>query len=120
VTSGTLTIGGSANANSTFNGLISLNNNVTISQQVSTTGSNALNINGGVTNASGLSHTVTFSGSGAMTVGGNGMSDGTGQLFVNVNSATTFNAPNTYTGDTNVNSATLKLTGPGTGAVSRL
>ncbi len=114
--SGTMTLGSSSDSTTTLSGLVTAQKNITIAQQVATTGSNGLNLTGGITSGLAGSQTVTFDGPGRITVnsvlgGGNGTisvsKDGAGLLILGGN--------NTYAGTTAVNAGTLRLTGSHTG-----
>lgn len=107
-TTGTYTIGGNTDNNSTFSGLTTINQNLTVSQ-VANTGANALSITGGITSGNAGTKTVTFAGPGNINVGTTAISDGGGgTLALNVTGGkTTFNIANTYTGLTNITAGTL-------------
>jgi fibronectin-binding autotransporter adhesin len=108
---GTASLGGSTDNNSTFSGRITMNQPLTIGQ-VATTGSNALSITGGITCGNAGSKTLTIAGPGAINVGGTGISNGSGVLAVRVTGgAIAFSGTNTYTGATTVAAGTLQLTG---------
>src|SRR5439155_10431027 len=103
---GTYTIGGNTDNNSIFSGLITINQNLNVSQ-VANAGANALSITGGITSANGA-RTVTFAGPGNINVGTNAISNGTGTVAVNVSGGkTTFNVANTYTGLTSITGCTV-------------
>ncbi len=110
--SGTMTIGGNTDNNSTFSGPISLNNNLTISQ-VANAGSNALSLTGGISNTgSNGGFTITFAGPGNINVATTGISDtdfGTAAVKV-TGGSTTFSVANTYSGNTSITAGTLKAT----------
>jgi autotransporter-associated beta strand protein len=83
---------------------------LTISQAANT-GGNALTISGGIISGGG-SQTLTFSGPGNMKVTTTALSDGSGQLSVNVaGGALTLNTANTYTGATTVTNGFLQVNG---------
>ena len=109
-TSGTYTIGGSTDNNATFAGAITLNEPLTVSQTANT-GGNALTISGGI-NSGGGPQTLTFSGPGNMQVTTTALSDGSGQLSVNLTGGMlTLNTANTYTGATTVTNGFLQVNG---------
>jgi autotransporter-associated beta strand protein len=106
-TTGTYTIGGSTDNNAAFTNLITVNQPLTISQ-VANTGGNALTLSGGITVGNIGLKTLTFSGPGNMQVNTTALSDGSGQLSVNLTGcALTLNTANTYTGATTVTNGTL-------------
>jgi autotransporter-associated beta strand protein len=101
------TIGGNADVTSTFSGLITLNKSLTIAQ-VATTGSNALNITGGITSGAAGTQTVTFAGPGNVNVHTGAIGGGTDTIAVKVVGGTvTVTGVNTYAGGTAVNAGTL-------------
>jgi autotransporter-associated beta strand protein len=108
-TTGMYVIGGSANTNSTFGGLITMNQPLTISQ-AATTGTNALTISGGITNI-GVGDTLTLAGPGNVNVT-KGITDGGSGLVVNINGGTDiFSGLNNYGGGTTVANAALIVNG---------
>ena len=111
-TTGIYSIGGCADAISTISGAVSINQPLTVAQ-VATTGSNILNVTGGISTANAGAKTVTFTGPGAMHVSTVGISDGVGSIAVEVAAGTlTISAPSTYSGDTTVDAgATLRVNG---------
>ena len=116
-TTGTYSLGGSTNNSSAFSGMITSSQNFAVTQ-VATTGSNALNISGGITGgATALTKTVTFNNIGSVNVDTVGIVDGAGGGKVAVaksNSGTvTLSAANTYTGATTVSAGTLVLSSAG-------
>lgn len=107
-TTGTYTIGGYLDTNSTFSGLITMEQPLTISQAADP-GANALTISGGITNAGGT-QTLTFAGPGNVNVT-SAISDG-GTLAVNITGGTNvFSAANVYSGGTTVANAKLLVNG---------
>ncbi|CAN5720800.1 hypothetical protein BH09VER1_BH09VER1_34670 [soil metagenome] len=117
VTTGTYSIGGSTDSNATFAGLVTFSQPLSVTQ-VATTGTNALNISGGLTGgANALLKTVRFDNVGTVNVSNTGISDGAGGGKVAViksNTGTTnFSAANTYTGTTTVSAGTLLVSGAG-------
>jgi fibronectin-binding autotransporter adhesin len=113
-------VGGYLDANSTFSGKISLSGTAATGNsfavtQVATTGTDALNLTGGIA-ASGTptgTSTVKFANVGAVNVTTTGISNGTGTLAVAQTGpgTTTLAAANTYTGGTTVSGGTINLTG---------
>jgi fibronectin-binding autotransporter adhesin len=100
-TTGTYTIGGRTDNNSSFSNLVTLNQPLTISQAANV-GANALILKGGINSGNGL-QTVKFTGPGNMIVANTGMSDGSGQLAVAVTGGTLIvSATNSYSGGTAV------------------
>ncbi len=122
-TGNTYSVGGSTDNASTFSGAITVANgsaaNNTFSvTQVATTGTNALNITGGITGAANANtKTVRFDNVGTVNVSNTGISDGAGGGKVAVVKANTgitnFTAVNTYTGTTTVSAGTLLVSGTG-------
>ncbi len=112
---GGYTIGGSTDNNAAFSGLVTLNNSLTVTQ-VLTTGSNALDLAGGITGGSNGNQTVTFSGPGKINVSGiisdNGASNQVGIQLIG--GALTLSGSNTYGGGTVVDSGTLTVDNNGT------
>lgn len=101
------TLGGNADANSTYSGLITVNKNMFVTQ-IATTGNNALNITGGMSAAA--ARTVTFNGPGAMNVSGTALSDGGGALSLFAGGGTlTLSGANTYSGGVVLSNATLNV-----------
>lgn len=122
-TSGGYAIGGTADATSTFSGLITANQSFSVTQ-AATTGGNALNVTGGITGNGAAAKTVTFSGPGKIVVSTAGISNGAGggTVAVRVNGGVTqFNVASTYTGGSRVSAGTMLVSdsaGAGTGAVN--
>ena len=111
VTSGTYSIGGSTDDNATFSGAITVNEPLTI-VEAANAGNNALTISGGMTTGTGGLKTLTFAGPGNVNVTSAAISNGSGQLAVNVVGGTlTLGAANSYTGNTTVASGLLQVTG---------
>jgi fibronectin-binding autotransporter adhesin len=108
----TSTLGGNTDNTSTFSGAITTRKDLTISQ-VATTGTNALQITGGIAGSTTAANkAVTFSGPGAINVSGAAIENGTGggTMAVNVTGGTTtFSNANTYTGATTITGGTLNL-----------
>ena len=106
-TTGTYTLGGSTDNNSSFSNLVTLNQPLTISQAANT-GTNALTFKGGITSGSAVTNKVTFVGPGNVLVTTTGISDGGGQLAVIVSGGSLIlNATNSYSGGTSVTGGTL-------------
>jgi fibronectin-binding autotransporter adhesin len=107
----TSTLGGNTDNTSTFSGQIIAQKDLVISQ-VATTGTNALQITGGITSTTNTAKTIIFAGPGAINVSGaaitNGSGGGTTAVTV-TGGTTTFANTNTYTGNTAVNGGTLTL-----------
>ncbi len=136
-------IGGTADANSSFTGAITLQENLTVSQ-AATTGGNALtlasNISGtaagtgtspgttGVAGSSAITNSVNNTGTQVVTFAGPGainatgvISNGTGTVGVAASGGSTIlSAANTYTGNTTVNGGTLTVAAAGSLASSNL
>ena len=117
-TNNVYSVGGITDNNSTFSGLITdnagaaiANNNTFAITQVATTGTNALNITGGITGAANASaKTINFSNVGAVNVSGVAISNGgAGVVSVAKNNtgAVSFNVANTYTGNTTITNGAL-------------
>jgi len=111
-TTGVYSIGGNTDNNSTFSGAISINQPLSINQ-IATTGSNTLNITGGVSTGSScsVSKNLTFNNVGAVAVATNAISNGTCTLAVvkqNIG-IFTMNIANTYTGGTILTTGTLNI-----------
>jgi autotransporter-associated beta strand protein len=109
-TTGTYTMGGSVDANSSFTNLITLNQPLTIVQAVNA-GTNALTISGGIVSTNGLQK-LTFAGPGNVYVTTAAIGDGSGQVAVNVTGGTlTLSSANSYTGATTVTNGLLQVNG---------
>jgi autotransporter-associated beta strand protein len=110
-TTGTCTIGGSTDDNATFAGVITVNQPLTI-VEAANAGLNALTISGGITAGNSGLKTLTFAGPGHINVTAAPISNGGGQLAVNVTGGTlTLGAVNSYTGNTTVNNGFLQVNG---------
>jgi fibronectin-binding autotransporter adhesin len=109
-TTGTYRIGGLADAVSTFSGLVTLRQPLTVTQ-APTTGSNALNITGGITVGNAALNTATFNNAGSVAVGTGAMQNGSGTLAVvkTGSGLLTFTGPNTYSGATTISAGTLQV-----------
>jgi autotransporter-associated beta strand protein len=122
-TSGTYTIAGGLDLGTGISGLVTINQNVTISQ-VATSSGNAFSLTGGITSGNAGVKTVTFAGPGAFSIATNGISDGgTGKVAILITSGQiTLSAASTYTGGTTIGGGTLTLGQsdvlPNTGAVT--
>ena len=112
-------IGGYTDSNNTFAGLVTLNNpgstgNTFQVAQVATTGTDALNITGGITGVASSGTTssiINFANVGAVNVNTTAIS-GTGVSVVQSGAGTTtFASNNTYTGTTSVSGGKLRVTG---------
>ena len=111
VTTGTYTIGGSTDNNAAFTNLITVNQPLTI-VQAANADINALTISGGLTAGSSGLKPLTFAGPGNVNVTTTPISNGSGQLAVNViGGALTLAAANTYTGSTTVSNGLLQVNG---------
>ncbi len=113
-------VGGSTDATSIFSAPITFTlaqgatGNTFDVTQVATSGTDALNITGGITAASLLgTQTVTFANVGAVNVNTTGISNGNSTLAVLQSGpgTTTLAATNTYTGGTSVSGGNLSVTG---------
>ena len=100
-TTGTYSIGGLTDNTATFSGAIGAGQPLSVTQ-VATTGSNALNITGGIS----ATVTVTFDNVGAVNVTGAPITGG-GVLIQNGSGITTIGMDNSYTGGTTINSGRL-------------
>jgi autotransporter-associated beta strand protein len=110
-TSGTYSIGGNTDANSTFSGAITLNQGLTIVSQAVAANSHAVSITGGISSAGG-SQTITFAGPGVVYVGTNGITNGSGTAAVKVTGGIAdLAASNTYSGNTTVSGGDLAISG---------
>ncbi len=120
-------VGGYTDSVNTFSGPIDLINNAGTGNtfaitQVATTGSDALNITGGITAGTGATAAanINFANVGAVNVSGTAISNGlsTGGISVTQSGSgtTTFAANNTYTGTTSVSGGKLRVTGSETAA----
>jgi len=110
-TTGAYTLGGSTDNNAAFTNLVTLNQPLTISQAANT-GGNALTFSGGITAGNSGLETLTFAGPGNVKVTTAAISNGSGQLAINVTGGTlTLNTANTYTGATTVTNGLLRVTG---------
>ncbi|MCE9544250.1 MAG: autotransporter-associated beta strand repeat-containing protein [Planctomycetia bacterium] len=106
---GGTTIGGNTDNTSTFSGTVTLNKDLTVSQ-VATTGSNALQLSGGMSAGTAGTKTVTFAGPGTINVATTGISDGSGAVAVHVTGGTVkYSVANSYSGDTTISQGALKL-----------
>jgi autotransporter-associated beta strand protein len=112
-TSGTYTVGGGTDNNSSFTGAISINQPLTVSQ-VATTGGHTLTVSGGVSSANGA-QTLTFANAGNVSITTTALADGSGTLNVAQSGAgtTSFSIANPYSGTTDIYAGTLALIGSG-------
>jgi autotransporter-associated beta strand protein len=118
-TTGIYTLGGNTANSSTFSGLITLNQSLTVTQATSGT----LNITAGITSGSSGTQTVTVNNPGAVNVGTTGIGGGTGTIaLTKTGSGTlTLSGANTYSGGTTLSAGTLNFgsaTALGTGTVT--
>ncbi|MEP7255011.1 MAG: autotransporter-associated beta strand repeat-containing protein [Ferruginibacter sp.] len=109
-TTGTYSIGGNTDNNSTFSGLITFSKPFSVTQ-VATTGANTLTISGGMTGGLAGNKTVTFDNDGAAIVSTVAISNGTGTTLIRKinNGVLTMNFANTYTGGTTLDAGGIKL-----------
>ena len=119
-TGGTYAIGGNTDNNSTFSGLVTINQPLTVSQ-VATTGANALSITGGITGGNAGSKNVTFSGAGAINVSTTAISDGGGMLALikTGSGTTTLTAANSFSGTVQIQSGILAFDNLASGAAAQ-
>ena len=110
-TMGTYTMGGSTDDNAIFSGPITVNEPLTI-VEAANAGTNALTLSGGLTAGTSGLKTLTFAGPGNVNVSATAISNGSGQLAVNVSGGTlTLGAANSYTGTTTITGGLLQVTG---------
>ncbi|MCX6245728.1 MAG: autotransporter-associated beta strand repeat-containing protein [Bacteroidetes bacterium] len=109
-TSGTYSIGGHANNNSTFSGAITINQPLKITQ-VATTGMNTLSISGGITTANAGTKNLTFDDAGSVSVNATAITKGTGDMaLIKQNSgALSLSTTNTYKAGTTLSAGTLNI-----------
>jgi fibronectin-binding autotransporter adhesin len=109
-TTGTYSIGGNTDNNSTFSGLVTFSQPFKVIQ-LATTSTNTLTISGGITGGLAGVKIVTFDNIGAVIVSTVAISTGTGTTaVVKQNSGIlTMNFANTYTAGTTLTAGTLKL-----------
>jgi autotransporter-associated beta strand protein len=102
----TFTIGGSTANTSTFSGVTTLNQNLSVTQVTDGT----LNLTGNITSGSSGTQTVTFNNVGSVSQSTGVIGGGTGTVAVTQAGAgtTTLSGANTYTGLTTVNGGTLE------------
>ncbi|MEO7098796.1 MAG: autotransporter-associated beta strand repeat-containing protein [Luteolibacter sp.] len=102
----TFTIGGSTANASTFSGVTTLNQNLSVTQVASGT----LNLTGNITSGSSGTQTVTLNNVGAVSQSIGVIGGGTGTIAVTQTGSgtVTLSGANTYTGATAVNAGTLK------------
>lgn len=107
-TTGTYSIGGNTDNNSTFSGLVTFSRPLSLTQ-VATTGSNTLNINGGITGGLAGNKTITSDNVGMITVNTTAVSNGTGTtLLRKINDGRlVMNVASTYTGGTTLDVGVL-------------
>jgi autotransporter-associated beta strand protein len=110
-TTGTYTIGGGTDDNAAFTGAITVDEPLMISE-VANADVNALTISGGITAGNSGLKALTFAGPGNVNVTTTPISNGSGQLAVNVTGGVlTLAAANSYTGGTTVSNGTLLVNG---------
>jgi len=110
-TTGVYTLGGAVDTNAAFTGAITLNQPLTL-VQAADAGTNGLTLAGGLTAGTAGLKTLTVAGPGNIAVTTAPISDGSGQLAVNVTGGTlTLAAVNTSTGPTTVTNGTLLVNG---------
>jgi autotransporter-associated beta strand protein len=100
-TTGSYSIGGSSASTSTFSGLVTTNEPLTVTQVASGT----LNVTGGVTNVG--TNILTFNNAGTVSQSGAAIGGGTLSVAQTGAGATTFSFANTYTGTTSISAGTL-------------
>ena len=113
-TTGTYSVGGNTDNNSTFSGLITFSRSFSVSQ-VATSGANTLTVSGGITGGFAGNKTITFDNDGAAIVTTTAISNGTGTTLVRKmnNGVLTMNVANTYTGGSTLDLGALKLSNVG-------
>jgi rhamnogalacturonan endolyase len=110
-TTGTYMIGGGTDDNAAFSGAITVNQPLTIVAAAGS-GLNALTISGGITAGSSGLKPLTLAGPGNVMVTATAISDGSGQVAVNVAGGTlTLAAANTYSGATTATHGLLQVNG---------
>ena len=110
-TTGTYRIGGNTDNNSTFSGTITFSRPFSV-VQVTTTGSNTLNITGAINGGLAGNKTVTFDNVGMVTKSTNAITNTTGTTLVRkINDGTlVMNVANSYTGGTTFDAGVIRLT----------
>ena len=108
----TFTIGGNTANTSTFSGVTTLNQNLSVTQVASGT----LNLTGNITSGSSGTQTITFNNVGSVSQSTGVIGGGTGAIAVTQSGAgtTTLSGANTYTGATTVTAGTLATGSTGT------
>ena len=104
------TIGGNADANSTFSGSVTLNKNSTISQ-AATTGNNKLTISGAISGAA-AGRVLTFDGAGAMEISGaigSNLAIAAGSTSTSSTRVVTLSGNNTFVDGVTINSGVLAI-----------
>ena len=106
-TSGVYTIGGATPNSSTFSGLITLNQGLTVSQVSGGT----TNLTGNIASGAAGTQTLTFNNTGPVFQSGGNIGGGTGIIAVaqSGSGTTTLSGGLSYTGPTNVNNGTLVI-----------
>jgi len=107
----TFTIGGNTANISTFSGVTTLNQGLTVTQVTGGT----LNLTGNITSGSSGTQTLTFNNAGSIAQSTGVIGDGTGTIAVTKSGGgtATLSGTNTYTGATTINGGTLALSGSG-------
>jgi autotransporter-associated beta strand protein len=111
-TSGVYTIGGNTANTSTFSGIETLNQSLTVSQVSGGT----LNLTGNITSGASGTQTLTFNNAGSVSQSTGVIGGGTGTIAVTQSGAgsTTLSGANTYSGATTITAGTLIIGGAGT------
>jgi autotransporter-associated beta strand protein len=108
--SGTATIGGNTDNNSTFSGAVTLNKDATVTQ-VATTGANTLTLSGGVSAGTSGTKTLTVNNVGSVTVSTAAIANGSGVVALAKQGSGTLNlnVASTYTGGTTLTGGAITL-----------
>ena len=118
-TSGTYSIGGNTDNNSTFSGAITINQPLKVTQ-IATSNTNTLSITGGITTGNSGTKNLTFDNAGLVTVSSTAITKGTGDMAVTKqnNGALTLSTSNSYTGGITLSAGTLNINNAGSGGTS--